>query len=214
MFISHVLYKVDHLADAVKKLEKGGFQVHVPGNVEDAFHAIVWFETGPYLEVIVPEKSMSIPHWIMNLTGYGLFVKRQKKWCDSPIGWCDFGIESYSYDLKREKEILRNLNIKFKAFNPKVKNPEGEEINWWNVVIGDNNFPFMVSAYNIDPRPTKIVHPNGAREVESVLLGKEGFDKTLFQNLMTCKQWYDFTDGSGVQGVSFKGTSISFEEIL
>ena len=41
MFVSHVLYKVANLPDSVKKLREAGFLIHVPGNLETAFHAIL-----------------------------------------------------------------------------------------------------------------------------------------------------------------------------
>lgn len=214
MFISHVLYKVENLQQAVEKLTDEGFIVHTPGNLKNAYHAIVWFEKGPYLELIVPEKSMNLPHWIMNLTGYGLFVKRHKKWCESPQGWCDLGIESDKTDLTREKEILKKHGVPYKQVHPKVRNGAGQVVSWYNVVTDDYYFPFLVSGYNINSRPSGIVHPNGATEVDKVFMGKENFNQTLFKDLMTCENWYEMVEGEGVQGVSIKGTNIKFEESL
>ena len=186
----------------------------MPGNLETAFHAILWFEKGPYLELIVPEKSMAFPKWLMYLTGYGLFVKRQKKWIESPPDWCDVVLESNAQDIKREEELIKKHGVLFKQYRPKVKNEKGQVISWWNMTVDDNDFPLMVSAYNIDPRPTSIVHPNGATEVDKVFIGKQNLDQRLFQNLITNESWYELVDGRGVQSVSLKGANLNIEDIL
>lgn len=216
MFVSHVLYKVENLSQSVKKLIDAGYSVHVPGDLETAFHALVWFKKGPYLELIMPEKSMPVPQWAMRFFGYGLFVKRQKKWCDSPQGWCDFGLENTKQHLDVEKTILKQSKIKFKEFHPKAKNESGQTISWYNVVTEDNHFPFLVSPYNIDPRPREIIHPNGAYEVDKVFIGEKHFNKKLFDRLVDCKNWYEFTQKKdvGIQGVSIKGSTVRFEDIL
>ena len=214
MFVSHVLYRVDNLPEAVKKLKDAGFLIHVPGNLETAFHAILWFEKGPYLELIVPEKSMVFPKWLMYLTGYRLFVKRQKKWIEAPQGWCDVVLESYAQDLRIEKELIKKHSVRFKQFRPKVKNEKGQEISWWSMTVDDYYFPFMVSAYNIDPRPSSVVHPNGVTGVDKVFIGKQNLNQSLFQDLLTNESWCELVDGRGVQTVSLKGTNLKIEEIL
>lgn len=214
MFISHVLYRVNDLTASISRLEEAGFVVDVVRDAEKPYHAIVWFKQGPYLEIIKPEDFPPISPELLKIKGNELFVQWAERWKTDTQRWCDFAIESAATDLDAESDVLRRHGLGFKMNQTAFETAMGTQ-GWQQIVTEDMAFPFLVSAYAIDPRPYKNAdHPNGIREVETVLLGSDGLNLPLFNALVTNHNWFTLVAGQGVQTVRFKDSKVSFENIL
>jgi hypothetical protein len=59
--ISHVLYRVSDLHQAVEKLRDAGFIVEYGTEPEKAYNALIWFEQGCFVEIF---KSSTLPFWV------------------------------------------------------------------------------------------------------------------------------------------------------
>lgn len=73
MKVSHVLYKVDDLNKTVEEFRKKGFTVEY-GKRDKPYNALIYFEQGPYIELI---QNMNMPKWVqvpLRLFGHKGFV--------------------------------------------------------------------------------------------------------------------------------------------
>jgi len=72
-----------------------------------------------------------------------------------------------------------------------------------------------MSAYSVNPRPEKMIHPNGIKKVRIIKVGKEKLDTVLLDALLEDKKPLELIEGCrGVQTVEFLHSNIKIEDIL
>ncbi|HCA09600.1 VOC family protein [Chryseobacterium sp.] len=214
MQISHVLFRTDDLNRAVQQLTDAGFYVEYGAHPSKAYNAFIWFEEGVFIEIF---KIPVIPlpfRWFGILFGYSPVLDRMKVWNESP-GWCDWSLETRQKDLKYYQLLLEYLDIGCKAFKSKRKDVHGRKLSWRLAVPDDTRFPFLMSAYSVNPRPEKITHPNGIKRIKMIKVGKEKLDTVLLDALLEDKEALVLMEGcEGLQTVEFLHSDIKIEDIL
>lgn len=214
MYISHILYRVHDFETSVARLLEAGFKVDIAKDGDKPYHAIIWFRQGPYLEIIKPEDYPAIDPELLKIEGNIYFQEWVNNWKTKDQRWCDFAIETEAIHLDHESEILKNHNIRFKMHEVLMEFPQGLQ-GWQSIVTEDRAFPFLVSSYRMDPRPYKPMdHPNGVQAVEQVLIGTEGLNLDLFDELMSDSNYYSLVPGKGVLTVTLKDSELKFENLL
>lgn len=215
MRLSHVLYRVDNLHNAVDRLEKAGFQITYGSKPATAHNAIIWFETGVFIEIYSSPKLPFILQCFMNIAGLKAVAERLVKWQNTPNGWCEWSLETTAKNLTAQKQALKLLDIKFSSFRTSRTDIHQRKLRWELLAPADIHFPFLMSAYSVDPRPAKIVHPNGASGVSMLYVGKENLQMQLLEKLLPSKNGLCLLEGkTGLQGIELTGTDVKIEEIL
>ncbi len=80
-------------------------------------------------------------------------------------------IEKDEGDLDKEIAFLEKHGKKGNYLKrAKRKDPKGIVYRWKLFLPFDLNLPFLMSYYNIDPKPKNFVHPNGVRRVKKLKL--------------------------------------------
>lgn len=213
--LSHVLYSVSNLHQAVKKLIEAGFNVEYGTVPNKAYNAFIWFEKGVFIEIYENPRLSQLTKWFMKIAGYKSILSRMEKWKSFDNGWCEWSLESSEVTLKEVKDLFKNDKIPFRYHKAKRIDKDGRKLKWELLIPNDIVFPFIMSAYTPNPRPEKIKHPNGAEGVKLLFIGSEGLDKGLLDKLLTAKTGIEFVKGvHGLQSVKLLNTDLRIENIL
>ncbi len=202
MRLSHILYKVKNLDEAVKDFENMGFTVRYGTKKEKAFNALIWFEEGPFIELFTVSKFAKILTFLMKIFGKRAIARRFDYFIDADYGWVEYSIENERETLDIENEKLRNFGIKYSSMNGKRTNINGLKLKWKLSIPLDLNFPFLMSAYTPNPRPKHIVHKNGAKSVSKLVWGANSKNIDLIRRF-TNDDRIELVEGSGFKKIEF-----------
>ena len=212
--LSHVLYRVTDLYEAVKKLTDAGFTVEYGTVPEKAYNAFIWFEKGIFIEIYENPGLSRFTKWFMKIAGYQPILGRMKKWESFSNGWCEWSLESSEENLKEEKELFANNKIPYRFHKAKRIDKDKRKLKWELLIPNDIVFPFIMSAYVPNPKPKSIKHPNGAEGVKLLRIGKDFLDKSLLDKLLIDQRGIEFVNGRGLQTVILLNSNLRIEEIV
>ena len=211
LVLSHVLYRVDDLPAAVADYRDRGFTVTWGGPPASAHNALIWFETGPFLELLLaPETGRAIPAAVPPAA-----LQRFERWGEGPPGWCDLALETPDPALDNVVASTRAAGIAITDPHPFSRTkPDGSVVRWQLAFPEDVSLPFVMSAY--DPPQSGGVddtsHANGTQGIERVVIASpdpEAYRRTL-TGLMS---WDDpavvvrpaeHGERAGVAGIEFR----------
>lgn len=215
MRLSHVLYHVNDLHAAVKKLQDAGFVVEYGTSIQTAYNAIIWFEDGVFVEIYHNAGLPTLIKWLMKIFGYQSVLDRMDKWQQTGEGWCEWSLESTVAHLDWQKALFKNKSIAFKSHKAKRKDIYGKILKWQLVVPDTIDFPFLMSAYVPNPRPPKITHPNGINRVSKIVVGTENLDDWLLRQLLPEQTGLELVANKrGLQTIEFSNSDLKIENIL
>lgn len=170
MYSSHVLCKVDDLRAAVTGWQDAGFTVQLGDTSDKAINALIWFQQGPFLELIHAKRARppAMFGWVMRHVLRQRWVDRFDAWVDQDEGWCELALETEG-SIRPELERLRDHQIR--CFGP-VRNrrtpPDSVTITTQTAFPQLVALPILMGAYQPDPRPSPITHANGATGVRTI----------------------------------------------
>ncbi len=169
MRLGHVIYNVKDLDAAVKEWRDKGFEVEY-GRTKKPINALIYFSEGPYIELLKEGGMSSMARKIMRLMGKGEFMDRFDYWANAPEGWTSLCIEKDPGGLEEEIAYLTSLGIKG-TYMEKLKrvDTQNRELKYKCYFTHDYNMPFLMSYFNIDPKPKNYVHPNGVKGIAKVI---------------------------------------------
>jgi len=169
MRLGHVIYVVKDLDAAVKEWREKGFTVEY-GRTKKPMNALIYFSEGPYIELLKDGGMSSIARRIMRLFGKGDFMNRFDYWAKAPEGWTSLCIEKNPGGLEEEISYLDSVGIKGTYMqNLKRVDTKGRELKYKCYFTHDYNMPFLMSYFNIDPKPLNYTHPNGIKRISRVI---------------------------------------------
>jgi hypothetical protein len=170
--VSHIQWRVPEIKRAVSLLKDIGFQVDWARDPRIAMNAFIWFETGPFIELMEAKTPMSILSVPLSLFYGRSMGKRWMKWYESTPGLCDFALEAIDEEISKPENIERvrrfieAQGIKTsKAIFGKRKPPTGEKVTFAFFAPESASLPFVVSAYSIPQKPKQIFHTNGTKSI-------------------------------------------------
>ncbi len=204
MTLSHILYKVKNLEEAVKDFEDMGFTVRYGAKKEKAFNALIWFEEGPFIELYTISKWTKVFVFLAKLIGKGAVARRFQYFIDSDYGWSEYSLENNRYELEAENAMLKQLGCQYSTINASRKNIYGQKLRWKLSMPLDLGIPFFMSAYKPNPRPQSIEHRNGAKSVRSLTWGVPSENIEIIQQF-TDDSRLQLEVGSGFQSIELEG---------
>ena len=175
MKLSHVIYKTDDLDKSVEDFKSQGFKVDY-GSKYNPHNALIYFSKGPYIELVPRAPVSRFTKFILNVIGRSKLVKRFDEWDNSDTGFFEICLENYGNDFSIESEILKKNNEPFFITKSKRLDPEDRLLKWKLLFPMNIKLPFMMTYFNIDPKPKKYIHPNGIKSIKEV---KYQIDKDL-----------------------------------
>lgn len=216
---SHILCKVNDLAKAVSDYEKLGFTVQWGDHPEKAINALIWFEKGPFIELILAAgaRPPALIDWVLSHFSPKGMIKRFNGWRDQPEGWCEIALETHDTDVAPEVERLCLQDMKIAGpFSNTRTPPGGTTIRTQTAFPHNTQLPILMGVYRPNPRPKRIVHPNGATKVHTITVGIDDRNRESWAKLLDKDDpWLELVTGKiGVQSVSLKGLKSDLSQKL
>lgn len=165
----HLIYKVQDLQKAVKEWENKGFVVEY-GRKKKPNNALIYFSQGPYIELLESTGIPPIAKFLAKIFGRPKNLERFFYWDQCPEGWQGLCIEKDPGSLDREVAFLAERGIKGLWLKElKRLDTHGRELRYSCFFPHGTSFPFLMSYFNIDPKPQHFVHPNGISGIEKTV---------------------------------------------
>lgn len=201
MNVSHVLYKANHLEEAVQEFRDRGFTVEY-GSRKNPHNALIYFSEGPYIEILSKAPVSSVLLLLLRLIGQSKVADRFAHWKSVEEGFFGLCLETDKTDFVEEEEILKHHSQRFFKTKSSRTDPSNRPLRWALLFPHELQLPFMMTYFNIDPKPVAYVHPNGVRGIETITFGTDTRYFPIMADL--CEDpVLQITDGRGVVEVLY-----------
>ncbi len=168
MRAGHIIYAVDDLESAMKKWEEKGFTVKY-ARKSKKINAIIYFSTGPFIELIDVSSISKFFLKVFSMFGGKAMVDRMNLANKDNRNLAILCIEKDGNSLENEINLLDKYGKKGNHLkHNRRRAPDGRVFKWKLFFPYDLNLPFLMTYYNIDPKPKNFVHPNGVKSVKSL----------------------------------------------
>ncbi|OLT16993.1 hypothetical protein BJF78_13615 [Pseudonocardia sp. CNS-139] len=216
MRCSHLLHRVDDLHDAVTRFTEAGFTVVHGRRAERSANALIWFETGPFLELVVVPRPTPPVLWTAQVYGGRALRARVERWADRGRHWVDLAVETDDANLAAERRRLRSAGVPVsRALSIGRRTPDGVRLRWQVMAPADPRLPFAMSAYRPPARPSRVVHANGATGVAAVHVGVPGAARAAWDAIVDGDDpWIRAEDGDGIRLVELAGLRAPLDAAL
>lgn len=175
MKVSHIIYKVSNLYEAVEEFKSKGFEVEF-GTSKNPYNAIIYFSEGPYLELLASSGMPKMVKKLLRIFGRSRFSDRMDYWDNHKEGPCGVALENYKKDLEEEKRILEKHKLGYFQMRSRRNDTKGRKLRFTCLFPDELLIPFFMTYFNIDPKPKNFTHPNGVKRVKNISFGtKEEF---------------------------------------
>ena len=167
MKVSHVLFKTNDLKKTFKEFEKSGFKVEY-GSKKKPHNALIYFSEGPYIEILEKAPVSSFMKLILRLIGKGYLAERFTSWENAQEGFFEICLENNTSNFRAEKKLLKQLGEKYFVTQSKRIDPMNRILKWKLLFPRQIKIPFLMTPFNIDPKPKNFIHPNKITRIQQV----------------------------------------------
>ncbi|MBY9080393.1 VOC family protein [Paenibacillus sp. HN-1] len=201
---SHILCRVDNVADVVRNYEALGFTVQWGSAPKRALNAFIWFEEGPFIELFQIPKSLTFFIPPLGLLFGRAAGRRWAYWAKVQEGWCDVALEPDDSatvhgdagsvgrveQLAAIRQSLRRSGLKTsRLIHGSRTRPDNVKVSYSLFATEPLGLPFVVSLYDPPQRPEKIRHSNGATGIEWVRMGIAAEHRSAMRLLVEEDRW-------------------------
>ena len=172
MKVSHILYKTNNLEASFKEFEKLGYKV-VNGSRKKPHNALIYFSEGPYIELLEKAPVSSFLKVILRLLGKGKVVDRFNSWENSTEGFFEICLETNTTNFKKEEKILAKFEEGYFITNSKRIDVSNRVLKWKLLFPNQIKIPFLMTQFNINPKPKNFVHPNKIKRIKQISYSTE-----------------------------------------
>ena len=172
MKVGHVLYKVNNLEDAVIKFREQGFKVEY-GSKNSPHNALIYFSEGTYIELLSEAPVPFYISLILRLSGRGKVADRFNHWKNVEEGFFGVCLESSEINFNVEEKILIAHRQRYFITKSSRTDPLNRLLKWSLLFPYELKLPFLMTRFNIDPRPKSLIHPNGVKGIRSITFGTD-----------------------------------------
>ncbi|MEM6701607.1 MAG: VOC family protein [Acidobacteriota bacterium] len=200
MKISHAVYKVADLDEAVKRYRDDGFDVQY-GKADKPYNALAYFADGSYFELLA---GIPMPGWanrLLRLFGKRAFAERISSWQNADEGLIGLALECETDRFDETKKLLKDSGHKYFSFRSKRSEPSGRVLKFAGVMPDEMKIPFFGTC-DTDLKREGFVHPNGVVGYKSISFGTTEELMPLVQRLCSDDRLHFFV-GDGVKDLEF-----------
>ncbi|MEK4063318.1 MULTISPECIES: VOC family protein [unclassified Paenibacillus] len=206
---SHILCRVNDIAEVVRNYEALGFSVQWGSAPERALNALIWFEEGPFIELFQVPKSLTFLIPPLGLLFGRAAGRRWTYWAKAKEGWCDVALEPDERaavqgqpqnvgrveQLAAIRQSLREAGLATsRVIHGNRTRPDRTKVKYSLFTTEPLGLPFIVSVYDPPQRPEMIRHPNGATGIGWVRMGVAAEHLPAMKLLAAGDRWLRFED--------------------
>ncbi|ACL18661.1 conserved hypothetical protein [Desulfitobacterium hafniense DCB-2] len=200
--VSHIIYKVDHLQQAVEDFRRRGFEVEY-GTKRRPYNALIYFSEGPYLELLASTGMPKPLKRLLRFFGKDAMVDRLDYWDSHGGGPCGLALETLKKDLNEERKVLERQGLGYFLMKSGRSDTKGRKLRFTGLFPDDMQIPFFMTYFNIDPKPRNFTHPNGVKRIGSIAFGTEERYIPLIRELCSDEMLHLFV-GKGIKDMEFE----------
>ncbi len=167
MKVSHVLFKTNDLKKTFKEFEKSGFKVEY-GSKKKPHNALIYFSEGPYIEILEKAPVSSFMKLILRFIGKGYLAERFTSWENAEEGFFEICLENNTSNFRAEKKLLKQLGEKYFVTQSKRIDPMNRILKWKLLFPRQIKIPFLMTPFNMNPKPKNFIHPNKITRIQQV----------------------------------------------
>tara|TARA_B100000780_G_scaffold53115_1_gene33015 strand:- start:1655 stop:2263 length:609 start_codon:yes stop_codon:yes gene_type:complete len=167
MKVSHVLFKANDLKKTFKEFEKSGFKVEY-GSKKKPHNALIYFSEGPYIEILEKAPVSSFIKLILRFIGKGYLAERFTSWENAQEGFFEICLENNTTNFKKEEKILAKFEEKYFITNSKRIDVSNRVLKWKLLFPRQIKIPFLMTPFNMNPKPKNFIHPNKISRIQQV----------------------------------------------
>jgi hypothetical protein len=167
MKVSHVLFKTNDLKKTFKSFEKSGFKVEY-GSKKKPHNALIYFSEGPYIEILEKAPVSSFIKLILRFIGKSYLAERFTSWENAEEGFFEICLENNISNFRAEKKLLEQLGEKYFVTQSKRIDPMNRILKWKLLFPRQIKIPFLMTPFNMNPKPKNFIHPNKIRRIQQV----------------------------------------------
>jgi len=167
MKVSHVLFKTNNLKKTFKEFEKSGFKVEY-GSKKKPHNALIYFSEGPYIEILEKAPVSSFMKLILRFIGKGYLAERFTSWENAEEGFFEICLENNTSNFRAEKKLLKQLGEKYFVTQSKRIDPMNRVLKWKLLFPRQIKIPFLMTPFNINPKPKNFAHPNKINRIKKI----------------------------------------------
>lgn len=172
MKVSHVLYKANNLEYSFNKFKKLGYKVEY-GSKKKPHNALIYFSEGPYIELLEKAPISSFTKKFLRFIGKGKVVDRFEVWENAKEGFFEICLENYNTNFKEEEQILEKFGQDYFITKSERLDAANRLLKWKLLFPYELKIPFLMTYFNINPKPKNFIHPNGIKKIKSISYGTE-----------------------------------------
>ena len=135
-------------------------------NIITSHNALIYFSEGPYIELLEKAPVSQLTLWALKGIGQGQVAKRLSSWKDAPPGFFEICLETTTPHLKAAKPQMQQLGQPYFCTKSQRKDPQQRLLQWQLLFPHNTALPFIMTPFNINPKPQNFVHPNGMRQIK------------------------------------------------
>lgn len=144
-----------------------GFKVEY-GSKEHPHNALIYFSEGPYIELLVDAPVSPFKLFLLRLIGKGKIADRFVDWGKGGEGFFEICLENYAEDFREEEKIMQSFNQSYFITKSSRLDPKNRLLRWKMLFPMEKRLPFLMTYFNVDPKPKDFVHPNGFKKIKEV----------------------------------------------
>lgn len=210
MKVNHLLYKVDNLKESVDYYRNLGFTVEY-GRKEKPYNALIYFQEGPYIELI---NNMNMPWYIrifLRLIGKKRFMQGMINQENESEGFIRICFECEKSELEKICSLYRKYRKNIMKIKVKRVDTKGRKLQCQTIFPEEEKIPFVRTPFENNYKIENASHPNGAKRIISVEYGINDDDQNLLHEMNNDKI-LKLKQGTGISHVIIEtSTQKNFE---
>lgn len=208
--VNHLLYKVDNLKESVDYYRNLGFTVEY-GRKEKPYNALIYFQEGPYIELI---NNMNMPWYIrifLRLIGKKRFMQGMINQENESEGFIRICFECEKSELEKICSLYRKYRKNIMKIKVKRVDTKGRKLQCQTIFPEEEKIPFVRTPFENNYKIENASHPNGAKRIISVEYGINDDDQNLLHE-MNSDKILKLKQGTGISHVIIEtSTQKNFE---
>ena len=165
--VGHVIYKADDLAQAVSRFRQEGFEVEY-GQARSPRNAVIYFSTGPYLEIISGVFIPRLARAYLKILGQHRMVAVSDSVAQQREGYSRVVLEVEREEFTELASICREHGLRTLTPTISRKDVHGRRLSCLCLVPDDWSVPMFVTPFDIDTH-RRSAHPNGITRIEQIV---------------------------------------------
>ena len=165
--VGHVIYKADDLAQAVARFRRQGFDVEY-GQPRRPRNAVIYFSTGPYLEIISGVRMPRAVRAYLRMLGHHRMVAVSDSVAQQPEGYSRIVLEAEREEFAGLAGICREHGLRTLTPTISRKDVHGRRLSCRCLVPDDWGVPMFVTPFATDTH-RGAAHPNGITRIDQIV---------------------------------------------